>query len=58
MTINERKQACEGGSYWSQYVYLNGYAFRPNEEGLKNLSRNLDLNVPYLRKHINMYLEA
>ena len=58
MTIDERKKVLEGGDYWHEYVRLNGYAFRPSEEGLKRLSRDLDLNIPYLRKLINLYLEA
>jgi hypothetical protein len=58
MTTEQMKYAKEGRDYWQQYVAVNGYAFRPTEDGLKKLSRNLDLNVPYLRKCINAYLEA
>lgn len=58
MTTVKMKFAKEGRDYWQQYVMLNGYAFRPTEDGLKKLSRNLDLNVPHLRKCINAYLEA
>ena len=47
-----------GRSIWQEYVNLNGYAFRPNDKGLKKLSKRLDLNVPYLRKMINCFLEA
>ena len=60
--IHFDKITCEeferGRDYWWQYQKLNGYAFRPNEQGLKILSRNLDLNISHLRKHINKFLEA
>jgi hypothetical protein len=46
----------EGRYLWIEYENLNGYAFRPNEEGLKRLSRLLDLNVPYIRRCINTFL--
>lgn len=58
MTQGQRNLAKEGREYWFQYVRLNGYAFEPTTDGLQKLSRNLDLNVPYLRKCINAYLEA
>jgi len=57
MTTEQMKYAKEGRDYWQQYVSLNGYAFEPNEAGLTKLSKNLDLNKPYLRKCINAYLE-
>jgi hypothetical protein len=58
MTTTESRLAGEGKSFWQQYVNLNGYAFSPTEEGLKKLSRNLDVNIPWLRKCINLYLSA
>ena len=58
MTIDQMKYAKEGRDYWQQYVKVNGYAFRPTEEGLRSLARNLDLTVTYLRKCICMYLDA
>jgi len=58
MTTTETKESGLGQSYWMQYVKINGYAFEPTERGLKALSRNLDVNVPHLRKCINAYLEA
>ena len=51
-------QFSEGRGYWLYYVKINGYAFRPTEAGLQKIARLLDLNVPYLRKTINVYLEA
>lgn len=48
----------EGRTLWYEYIKVNGYAFRPNEKGLKELSRMLDLNVPYIRRLINTFLEA
>ena len=47
-----------GRSLWTEYVRLNGYAFEPNQRGLETLSRSLDLNIPYLRKMINAFLET
>lgn len=58
MTIEENKLFTEGRFYWQAYVNLNGYAFYPTEKGLVKLSRNLDLNLKYLRKCINVFLEA
>lgn len=58
MTLTERKIAEQGRGYWAQYVKLNGYAWKPSDSGLQKLSRNLDLNIPHLRKCINKYLEA
>jgi cobalamin biosynthesis Co2+ chelatase CbiK len=48
----------EGKDHWYQYVKLNGYAFEPNEEGLKKLSKDLDISVRHLKKCINIYLES
>ena len=58
MTTEELKKAGLGKGYWSQYVFLNGYAFKPTHNGLKRLSKDLDLNISHLRKHITIYLEA
>jgi hypothetical protein len=58
MTIDETSKAREGRDLWIQYVYLNGYAREATDKGLKNLSRNLDLNIPYMRHRINLYLES
>lgn len=58
MTVNNRIYFFEGRDYWYQYLKVNGDAFRPNEDGLKKLSKNIDINVPYLRKCINIILES
>jgi hypothetical protein len=58
VTTEEHKMAMLGRDYWQQYVQVNGYSFEATEKGLKKLSRNLDLNIPHLRKCINKYLEA
>ena len=58
MTTEQMKLAKEGHDYWTQYVKINGYAFEPNNKGLEKLSRNLDLNVPHLRRCIHAYLSA
>lgn len=57
MTIEDRKLWKEGSTLWNEYVNINGYAFKPNTEGLKKLSRLLDLNINYIQKRINIYLE-
>ena len=56
--MNNQEKFSEGRDLWIQYVNINGYSFEPTIEGLKKLSRNLDLNIPYLRKMINLFLEA
>jgi hypothetical protein len=47
-----------GRSLWTEYVRVNGYAFKPSEEGLKKLSKLLDLNLTYIRKMIWLFLGA
>ena len=56
--MTKQEKFSEGRDLWLQYEKINGYAFEPTTEGLKKLSRNLDLNIPYLRKMINFFLEA
>ena len=46
----------EGRDLWHEYVRVNGYSFEPKDEGLKRLSRLLDLKVSYIRKRIHNYL--
>ena len=58
MTTTQRNIAEEGRGYWTVYVQINGYAFSPSAEGLRKLSRNLDLTTTYLSKCITAYLEA
>ena len=58
MTIDETAKFNEGRDLWAYYVKINGYAYRATDEGLKEISRLLDLNVPYIRHRINLYLEA
>lgn len=57
MTVQNMKYAHEGRDYWLEYVRVNGYSFEPTETGLQRLSRLLDLEIGYLRKCINKYLE-
>ena len=57
MTTAEMSTAREGSRLWQEYVRVNGYAFRPTQDGLRKLSRLLDLNVPYIAKCITKYLE-
>ena len=58
MTIEQRKRAEEGRGYWAVYVQINGYVFLPTSDGLRRLSRNLDLSQRYLANRITAYLEA
>ena len=56
MTKNE--MFVEGRSLWYEYMKVNNYSFRPNEEGIRKLSRLLDLKQCFIRKCINTFLEA
>ena len=57
--INEKtKKFAEGKAYWAEYVRVNGYAFRPNRDGIKKLSKILDLDSKYFEPQIHAYLEA
>jgi len=55
---NKRKLFSDGHDLWYEYIRVNGYSWTFNNAGLKKLSRSLDLNIPYLRKRINAFLEA
>ena len=57
MKTDEIKLWYEGKELWYEYARVNGYSFTFNREGLKKLSRLLDLNIPYIQKRINIYLE-
>lgn len=57
MTTAEMSLAREGSFLWAEYVRVNGYAFRPTQDGLRKLSRLLDLNIHYISKRITKYLE-
>ncbi|MEI6067916.1 MAG: hypothetical protein WCP96_11275 [Methylococcaceae bacterium] len=43
MTIEQSKKWGLGRSYWLEYVRLNGYAVEAQKEGLRKLSKNLNL---------------
>jgi hypothetical protein len=58
MAIANRKAFQEGKTHWQEYVNLNGYAFRPDEKGLKALSRSLGIPKKELREKISVFLEA
>lgn len=57
-TILQIKDFEEGRHLWIEYERVNGYAFKPNEKGLKKLSRLLDLKKSYIEKRIYQFLEA
>lgn len=56
MTIDQKKLSSEGCDYWFEYVRVNGYSKKPNNQGLKKLSKLLDLNLKYLQKAIHLHL--
>jgi hypothetical protein len=58
MNLTETSKCREGRDLWAYYVKINGYAKEATEDGLQRISRLLDLNVPYIRHRINLYLEA
>jgi len=58
MTTEQRILWHEGRELWYEYVRINGYSFTFNNEGIKKLSRLLDLNQSYIRKRLNIYLES
>ena len=58
MTTLNLKKSAEGKDLWFYYVKINGYTFRPIEEGLSKIARLLDLRISYIRERINLYLEA
>lgn len=58
MTLEQRQKFAEGRQYWQQYVDLNGYAFRPTEDGLRALAKTTGVKMIELRKCINVFLEA
>lgn len=57
MSIRQMGEWTEGREYWLEYVRVNGYAWQPSRSGLQKLSRLLDLEVSYLSRRINFYLE-
>ncbi|WP_154520425.1 hypothetical protein [Clostridium sp. WB02_MRS01] len=57
MTVEDRKIWNDGKALWHEYVNINGYSFKPTLDGVKKLSRLLDLNVSYLMNRISFYLD-
>jgi len=58
MTTEDMKKARLGKSYWYEYVRINGYAFSPSREGIRNLARMLDLEQKHISECIHSYLSA
>jgi len=56
VTDYKRRQFVEGRDYWYQYLSINGYASKPNDDGLRKLSRNIDIAVPHLSECIHIFL--
>ena len=57
MTIEQNKLQREGRELWFEYVRVNGYSFTFNNEGIKRLSKLLDLKLNYIRQRLSIYLE-
>ena len=57
MTQAGRDLWYEGRDLWFEYVTINGFSSTFNDEGLKKLSKNLDLNAGYIRERLLVYLE-
>ena len=58
MTQKDTEKFYLGKGYWLEYVRVNGYAWEPNQAGLKKLARMLDLTISHLKETINFYLES
>ena len=56
--MNKRKLFNEGSLLWNEYVMANGYSWTYNNNGIKKLSKLLDLNEKYIRERIQIFLEA
>jgi len=57
MTIEQRKLWYEGKGLWLEYINVNGYSFSFNDQGIKKLSRLLDLNKSYIKERLTIYLD-
>ena len=57
MTMEQRKLWSEGQDLWFEYVWLNGYSKTYTQEGVRRLSRLLDLNTSYIEKRLAFYLQ-
>jgi hypothetical protein len=57
MTTEQNTLWYEGKQLWNEYINVNGYSFTFNNEGLKKLSRMLDLNIKYIKERLNIYLD-
>jgi N-dimethylarginine dimethylaminohydrolase len=62
MTITERREMLklftEGCGLWYEYIGINGYSRKTTKEGIKRLSRYLNLNVSYIEKRIWIFTEG
>lgn len=58
MTTSQRKLWFEGKELWNEYVNVNGYSFSFKNDGVKKLSRLLDLNQNYIKERLAVYLDA
>lgn len=57
MTTIERGLWYEGKNLWFEYVKLNGYSRTFNNQGIKKLSKLLDLNEKHIKERLIIYLD-
>lgn len=56
MTTSERILWNDGKNLWFEYVSVNGYSTSYDRKGILILSKLLDLNIDYITKRLNIYL--
>ena len=57
MTQAGRDLWYEGRRLWFEYIAVNGYSFTFNDDGIRKLSKCLDLKAKYIRERLSIYLE-
>ena len=57
MITEQNKLWYEGKDLWYEYVNLNGYSWTFNNNGIQKLSKLLDLNIPYIKQRLCIYLD-
>jgi hypothetical protein len=58
MNTNDKRLWTDGRDFYYQYIRLNKLesGLHPTQEGLERLSRNIDINIEWLRKCIDLFL--
>jgi hypothetical protein len=57
MTGEQTKLWYEGKQLWNEYINVNGYSWTFRDEGIRKLSRLLDLKPAYIKQRICIYLD-